>query len=149
MHLERQTMDAMFPRELRRLFPVRHHLFLPLPLQHLVILGWPRRGNPVRLSVSRRAPGTTGKTNDHSHSDPFRELYRLLEGFRIARGMLRIRVNRISVTTQRCHANAAVFKFLEPGLRFCRVVINLLERTMTRPGITSGADLHRFEPRSE
>src|SRR5262245_54926869 len=48
MHLESEFVDPMITSELRRSLPVRHDLFVPLPVQHFSELGWPAIGHPVR-----------------------------------------------------------------------------------------------------
>ena len=66
------------------------------------------------------------------------------EGLGIALRDLRIGRHRVAVATERRHLNIAIFKFLLPGVRFRRIVEQLLHRTMGGIGIAAGSDLHRL-----
>src|SRR5882724_8122537 len=64
MHLQRDLVNSVFASEFSRLLPVWNYFFLPLPVQHLAVLGWPAICDPVGHRVRGTAARTSGKTYD-------------------------------------------------------------------------------------
>ena len=118
MHLQRDLVNSVIAGELGRLLPIWNHSFLPLPVEHLTVLGRPAVSDPVGHRLRGTAARTTGETYDHTHSETLSQQHGAPECLRIALRDLWIRRYRVAVATERRHLNIAVFEFLFPGRAF-------------------------------
>src|SRR5712671_1622489 len=145
MHLQRNAMYAVLTRESRSFLPVRNHFLFPLPVLHLRVFRWPAICDPVRLSVGWRASRAPGKSHNHWHIQPLRKQNRFPKTLAIVCRMLFVRMDRISVTTQRRHVNAMIFKFLFPCFCFSRIRQQFVDGTMPGARIAARPYFHGFE----
>src|SRR5439155_532365 len=130
MHLERDAMNSVFTRELRRLLPVWDHFLFPLPVESCGILRRPAIGYPVRIRVARIAARTARKTDNDFHPNPLREQHCFLERFPVALRDVAIGMNWIAVTAQGCNLNVVVRKFLLPRAQLDGIVEQFRNRTL-------------------
>src|SRR5580700_6360550 len=145
MHFERKTLDAVFAGEFRGVFPIRDDFFFPLPVLHLGVLGGPAVGDPVRLRVLRSAAGAAGEADDNFYVQHFREKNSFAKSIDVFLGVFGVGMNGIAMTTEGSDADAAVFKFFQPGFGLGAVSDEIIERAMVIVGIAAGADFHGFE----
>src|SRR6266481_2853191 len=144
MHLQGNFVDSVITGKLGGLLPVWNYSFLPLPIEHLTVLGRPTVGDPVGHSLGGAAAGAAGKTDDNAYSETLSQQYGAPESLRIALRDLRVRGHRVAVATQCRHLNIAVFEFLFPGASFGRIVQQILYRAMRGIRIATSSDFHRL-----
>src|SRR5712671_2139737 len=138
-------MYAVLAREFRSFPPVRDYFFFPLPVLHLRVFRWPAIRDPVRLSVGWRASGAPRKSDNHGHIQPLRKQNCLPKALAIMCRMLFVRMDRISMTTQRRHVNATIFEFLFPCFCFSRIRQQFVDGTMPGARIATRPYFHGFE----
>ena len=91
------------------------------------------------------APGQPEKPTITLTSETFGEQDGLAKSFRVAGGVLGVRMDGIAVTTESGDVNPTILEFFLPGFGFGRVRQEFIDWTVMCFGITSGADFHGFE----
>src|SRR5262245_31394042 len=79
MHLQRNFLNALAFRELRRLPPIRRYHPSPLIFEDLQVIRRPGAGHPIRLFIAWRAAGATAEINHDLDAEPARQAQRLFE----------------------------------------------------------------------
>src|SRR6185437_13552359 len=101
----------------------------------------PAIGNPVGIFVGRVRARATGKTNDDLYAELLRKQHRVTKSPRVARGVLLVGMDRISMAAQRGDLNILVVELLPPGFQLGVVREKLLDRAVLVAGISAGANL--------
>ncbi len=145
VHLDGDT-DARLLAHAGRLLPVREDALVPLPVEHLQVLGRPRRGDPVRL-LRGRIPAWTPAEGDHLlDTEAAREVDGLLEDPVMIRRDLLVGMKRIPVAGEGADEEPAIVDRLLERLDL-RVALEQLRRVaMGVARVGSRADLDGREP---
>ena len=137
--------DAVIGGKRRGVGPIRNRLLVPLPLEHLEELRWPRCGDPVGMPGAIRIAGTSGERHHGRHLQFFGEAHRLPEQRVSVPGNDRIRVQRIAVAREGADGQAGVGQQLPIGRGAAVTFDHLSEVIEVRtPRPAAGPQFDRF-----
>ena len=110
MQFERDLFNAVFRSEFCRFFPIRYQDFVPLPFEHLRIIGRPCTGHPGGRLCIRVGTGAARKGDNPVHAELTREYARRLEIRLERRSRLFVRMHAVAVYRERRDAHVVFFE---------------------------------------
>ncbi len=148
MHLDGDA-HAVIGSELAVLAPVRRDHFVPLVFENVEIVRRPGTRDPVGRSGLGRIARTTGKIDNHGHTEFFGQENSPAAHFAMLRGANWIRMKRVAVAAKCADGDAAIGERFAESIEGLRVVQHR-QLAVRVTGVVASAefdsvDVKRFE----